>query len=109
MLPPTLRNRLYKPLALPICSFRRVPNAVVDKGTKTIPEPNPLRIIAHRNDHCEIARFTSPNQILQIAKIENPDAISQRLSIRVVSTPIIGIATIAPMPLGLTATPAFRA
>ena len=34
MLPPILRTRFWRPVALPICSLRKVPIASVVKGTK---------------------------------------------------------------------------
>ena len=65
MLPPILRSKLYRPLALPISSLGRHAMAVVESGTKTHPEPKPLMRMAHKNVHCQIDRFTSPNHKLQ--------------------------------------------
>ena len=81
ILPPMLRNRLYKPLALPISSFRRNAIAVVESGTKMQPDPNPLMRIAQRNVHWPMLRLTRPNQRLATPNIPKPNAISQRLSI----------------------------
>src|SRR5665213_4251253 len=78
-LPPTLRSRLYRPEAFPISSFDKYAMVVVDKGTKTIPEANPLRIMAHINDHGEIARVISPNQIPQMPKMKSPPPINLSL------------------------------
>src|ERR1700735_794725 len=103
MLPPILRRRLYRPLALPISSFFRNAMDVVARGTKMQPEPNPLIRMAHKNVHWPIERFASPNHRLASTNRENPKAMSQRLSILAVRYPMIGMATIAPMPRGLTA------
>ena len=83
--------------------------AVVDSGTKIEPEPKPLRMMAHRNDHCEMSRVACPNHRLATPNIRKPQAISQRLSILLVRSPITGMARIAPMPRGLTAHPAAKA
>jgi hypothetical protein len=61
MLPPRLRSRLKIPLALPICSFRRVPSATTEIGTKMKPIPRPLRTLAQSSELRAMARLMSPN------------------------------------------------
>ena len=83
--------------------------AVVESGTKTHPEPKPLIRMAHKNVHWPMERLTSPNQRLAPANSKKPKAISHRLSNFAVRNPMMGMATIAPMPRGLTAHPAASA
>ncbi len=82
---------------------------LVDSGTKTQPEPNPLIRMAHKKLHWPIDKLTSPNHKLAAPNREKPNAMSQRLSILAVRKPIMGMAIIAPMPRGLTAQPAASA
>ena len=89
--------------------IRRPATAVVESGTNTDPDPKPLTIIATTNDHCEIARSTCPNHNTEKPNMAKPMAISKRLSILLVRTPMTGMARIAPIPRGATATPAASA
>ena len=83
--------------------------AVVAKGTKTMPEHAPLRMIGVSRDHCEMLRVSWLIQIAEPAKPRNPSEISQRVSMRLVRKAIMGITQTAPIPRGLTARPAERA
>src|SRR5579862_8873769 len=108
-LPPTLRNRLYKPLALPIISLRSVPMEVVARGTKTNPEHEPLRMMGISSDHCDISNDRWLIQMAVPAKPRKPVEMSQRWSSLLVRKATTGIMQMAPMPRGLTASPAERA
>src|SRR5690242_18788340 len=108
-LPLTLRNRLYRPVALPIISLRRVPMDVVASGTNTNPDAEPLRMMGISSDHCDISNDRWLIQMAVPAKPRNPVEMSQRLSSLLVRTATTGIMQIAPIPRGLTASPADRA
>src|SRR5712675_2121903 len=105
-LPPTLRSRLYSPLALPIISLRSVPMEVVARGTNTNPEHEPLRMMGVSSDHCDISNDKWLIQMAVPAKPRNPVVMSQRWSSLLVRTATIGMMQIAPIPRGLTANPA---
>src|SRR5579872_7609451 len=108
-LPPTLRSRLYRPLALPIISLRTIAMEVVDSGTNTMPDAAPLRMMGVSSDHCEMSRVRLLIHRAAPAKPRNPMEISQRLSTLLVRNAITGMTQIAPRPRGLTASPAERA
>ena len=79
-LPPTLRRRLNRPLALPIISLRSVAMAVVASGTKTMPEQAPLRMMGVSSDHCDMFSVSWLIQMAEPAKPRKPIVISQRVS-----------------------------
>src|SRR5258707_10452623 len=69
-LPPRLRKRLNSPVALPICSFRKRPMAVVANGTKVIARPAPWIKLATTKLLLETSR-----SMLLIANAATPDKI----------------------------------
>ena len=87
-------------------SCGKSPSDVVDSGTNTIPRAEPLIITGHSIDHGPMSRSMRPRNKLQTPKTQKSRChqiarVDARRRI-----PINGMATIAPKPRGLTASPA---
>ncbi len=89
MLPPILRIRFWRPVALPICSLRNVPTASVVKGTKMQPTAKTGdNVWARRCSTCVICRLNRHQQKTGRAPAAaKPSPASMRGSTRPTSAP----------------------